>query len=116
MVHEVTSVGALSSPAGAVEPALPGRRRSAPSGGSDDTSVRSVGVNIYSGAKPNTVPERVVAISVFPDNTGAAATGEPSVESRFNTEPSARDNKCRKPAESPIAIERPTTSGAPKLR
>ena len=33
----------LSSPAGAVEPALPGRRRSAPSGGSEPHAVGSVG-------------------------------------------------------------------------
>ncbi|MDP3606466.1 MAG: phosphotransferase, partial [Polaromonas sp.] len=34
----------LSSPAGAAEPALPGRRRSAPSGGSEPHEVGSVGV------------------------------------------------------------------------
>jgi len=32
-LHEAKSVGAKTIPAGAAEPALPGRRRSAPSGG-----------------------------------------------------------------------------------
>ncbi len=44
--NEVESVGAESSPnppAGAAEPALPGRRRSAPSGGSDLREAKSVG-------------------------------------------------------------------------
>ena len=40
---EEPSVGAQSSPAGAVEPALPGHRRSAPSGGSEPHEVGSVG-------------------------------------------------------------------------
>ena len=40
---ETGSVGALSSPAGAAEPALPGRRRSAPPGGSEPHEVGSVG-------------------------------------------------------------------------
>jgi aminoglycoside/choline kinase family phosphotransferase len=41
---EATGVKILSSPAGAAEPALPGRRRSAPSGGSEPHEVGSVGV------------------------------------------------------------------------
>ena len=41
--RKATSVGASSSPAGATEPALPGRRRSAPSGGSEPHAVGSVG-------------------------------------------------------------------------
>jgi homoserine O-acetyltransferase/O-succinyltransferase len=44
----VTSVGTLSSPAGAAEPALPDRRRSAPSGGSAVHAVTSVGAYKYS--------------------------------------------------------------------
>ena len=41
--HEVGSVGAISPPAGAEEPASPGLRRSAPSGGSEPHAVGSVG-------------------------------------------------------------------------
>jgi uncharacterized protein YgbK (DUF1537 family) len=41
--HEATSVEAPSPPAGAAEPALPGRRRSAPSGGSAVREATSVG-------------------------------------------------------------------------
>ena len=46
--HEVESEGSLSPPAGAAEPALPGPRRSAPSGGSEAHEVASVG-DIYLG-------------------------------------------------------------------
>jgi homoserine O-acetyltransferase/O-succinyltransferase len=46
--HDVTSVGAPYAPAGAAEPALPGRRRSAPSGGSAVHPVTSVGAYKYS--------------------------------------------------------------------
>ena len=45
---EATSGGALSQPAGAAEPALPGRRRSAPTGGSEVHEVTSVGAYKYS--------------------------------------------------------------------
>ena len=45
--HEVGSAGALSSQAGAAEPASPGRRRSAPPGGSEPHAVGSVGAHIY---------------------------------------------------------------------
>jgi glutamyl-Q tRNA(Asp) synthetase len=47
-VKDVTGSGAPSSPAGAAEPALPGRRRSAPSGGSEPHEVGSVGAT-YTG-------------------------------------------------------------------
>ena len=42
-VHDETSVVAISPPAGAAEPASPGRRRNAPSGGSEVHEVTSVG-------------------------------------------------------------------------
>ena len=42
--REAGSVGAATSSAGATEPALPGRRRSAPSGGSAVREATSVGV------------------------------------------------------------------------
>jgi 16S rRNA (adenine1518-N6/adenine1519-N6)-dimethyltransferase len=44
-MSEATSAGPRSSPVGAAEPALPGRRRSAPSGGSEPHAVGSVGVH-----------------------------------------------------------------------
>ncbi|WP_372825463.1 SulP family inorganic anion transporter [Polaromonas sp.] len=44
-VHEATNVGALSSPAGAADLALPVRRRSAPSGGSEVREATSVGAH-----------------------------------------------------------------------
>ena len=46
MAKDVALSGTMdfpSSPAGAAEPALPGRRRSAPSGGSEPHAVGSVG-------------------------------------------------------------------------
>jgi tRNA 2-thiocytidine biosynthesis protein TtcA len=46
MTKPVGSVGASSSPAGAAEPALPGRRRGAPSGGSEPHAVGSVGAQV----------------------------------------------------------------------
>ena len=44
---EATTAGGPSSPAGAAEPALPGRRRSAPSGGSAVREATSVGADIF---------------------------------------------------------------------
>ena len=46
---EATNVGTLSSQAGAAEPALPGRRRSAPSGGSAVREATSVGAAFNQG-------------------------------------------------------------------
>ena len=46
---EAASVGAASPPAGATEPALPGRRRSAPSGGSEPREAGSVGASYFCG-------------------------------------------------------------------
>ena len=45
--YEERTMGVSSSPAGAAEPALPGRRRSAPSGGSAAHEVASVGAFIF---------------------------------------------------------------------
>jgi len=47
--HEAGSVGIASSPAGAMEPALPGHRRSAPSGGSEPREAGSVGASYFCG-------------------------------------------------------------------
>ena len=48
-LHEAGSAGAVSSPAGATEPALPDRRRSAPSGGSEPRAAGSVGAPYFCG-------------------------------------------------------------------
>jgi len=45
-LREAKSMGAKTIPAGAAEPALPGRRRSAPSGGSAVREATSVGATI----------------------------------------------------------------------
>ena len=47
-VLDVTTEGPRSQPVGAAEPALPGRRRSAPSGGSEVREATSVGAYKYS--------------------------------------------------------------------
>ena len=52
--------GPPSSPAGAAEPAWPGRRRSAPTGGSEPHAVASVGAHSYCGNCDNCLSPPVV--------------------------------------------------------
>jgi len=60
MVGHQFSDEACSSPAGATETALPGRRRSAPSGGSEPHVVGSVGAHNYCGNCDNCLSPPVV--------------------------------------------------------
>jgi glycerophosphoryl diester phosphodiesterase len=65
-----TSEGATSLPAGAAEPASPGRRRSAPSGGSEAHAVASVGAPV-SWPYPRWIAHRGAG-KLAPENTLAA--------------------------------------------
>ena len=65
-----TSEGATSLPAGAAEPASPGRRRSAPSGGSEAHAVASVGAPV-SWLYPRWIAHRGAG-KLAPENTLAA--------------------------------------------
>ena len=69
-VRQTTNEGGLSPPAGAAEPALPGRRRSAPTGGSEVREATSVGAQ-----SPWPYPRWVAhrgAGKLAPENTLAA--------------------------------------------
>ena len=60
VLREAKSVGAKTIPAGVAEPALPGRRRGAPSGGSAVHAVTSVGATVRREGPPraSTAPSR----------------------------------------------------------
>ncbi len=56
----VTSVGAPSAPAGAAEPALPGRRRSAPSGGNAVREATNVGAYVLIAGNGDSIFKRLM--------------------------------------------------------